>query len=104
MVTGTGDNVNDVCLCMQIGSYDCRHTALTLASLARKGPLPGTLHLYIYEEEPEVLARHILCLAILLDTALPTRDRVGKFLEVHSNARLQQRTAQYVGECLLVYI
>ena len=31
---------------------------------------------YVYEEEPEGLARHILLLSVLLDGSLPSKERV----------------------------
>jgi hypothetical protein len=55
------------------------------------------LHLYVYESEPEVLARHMLLLALLFDAALPVRTRAEMFLELHGNAVLRQKTADYLG-------
>eukprot|EP00891_Asterochloris_glomerata_P006572 jgi/Astpho2/6572/Aster-x0284 len=56
------------------------------------------MQLYIVEDEPEVLARHLLLLSVLLDRALPIRARVETFLELHGNALLQQRTAEYAAK------
>lgn len=56
------------------------------------------LHFYVYETEPEVLARHILLISVLLDEEYPVRDRVEMFLEVHGNALLSERTAAYLGK------
>lgn len=55
------------------------------------------LHLYVYESEPEVLARHLLLLAVLFDAALPVRVRAELFLELHGNAVLRQKSADYLG-------
>jgi dynein assembly factor 3 len=52
----------------------------------------------VYEADPEVLARHVLLLAVLLDETYPVRDRVETFLEVHGNALLSEKTAAYLGE------
>ncbi|KAF6252475.1 hypothetical protein COO60DRAFT_1672301 [Scenedesmus sp. NREL 46B-D3] len=54
------------------------------------------LHLYVYESEPEVLARHMLLLALLFDAALPVRARAELFLELHGNAVLRQKSADYL--------
>jgi dynein assembly factor 3 len=58
---------------------------------------PQQLHLYVYESEPEVLARHMLLLALLFDAAQPVRTRAELFLELHGNAVLRQKSADYLG-------
>lgn len=58
---------------------------------------PCQLHLYIYEAEPEVLARHMLLLAVLFDGRLTVRQRAEMFLELHGNVMLRQTTADYLG-------
>eukprot|EP00951_Prasinocladus_malaysianus_P045223 scaffold598184_cov42-Prasinocladus_malaysianus.AAC.1 len=55
------------------------------------------LQFYVYESEPEVLARHVLLIGILLDSDFPVRDRVEMFLEIHGNALLSEKTAVYLG-------
>jgi dynein assembly factor 3 len=50
----------------------------------------------VYEEHPEALARHILLLYVLLDPSLPPRERCEMFLELHGNALLRQKTADYL--------
>ena len=87
-----------------MGGYDCRHTALTLAHRAQHAAVSHqNMQLYILEDEPEVLARHLLLLSVLLDRALPIRARVETFLELHGNALLQQRTAEYAGDLLISF-
>ncbi len=56
--------------------------------------------MYIYEEEPELIARHILLLSVLLDETLPARDRMETLLELHGNVFLRDKTANYLGEAL----
>lgn len=53
--------------------------------------------LYVYEEEPEVLARHMLLIHVLLDASLTSKERVETLLELHGNALLRQKTASYLG-------
>ena len=84
---------------MQVGAYDCRHSAQALASVCTRMVAPDQLlHVWVYEEAPEVLARHMLLLSILLDTSLPLRQRTELFLEAHSNACIQTATAEYLGK------
>lgn len=56
------------------------------------------MQLHVHEEEPEGLARHLLLLSILLDSSIPAKDRIQTLLEVHGNALVRQRTAEYVEE------
>ena len=89
------------CSALQLGAHDCRHTARTLACLSKHAwTRDRPVHLYIVEDEAEVLARHLLLLCALLDRSLPVKTRVETFLELHGNALLQQRTAEYAGELL----
>ena len=55
------------------------------------------LHMWVYEEAPELLARHMLLLSVLLDASLPVRQRAELFIELHSNACIQATTAEYLG-------
>lgn len=43
----------------------------------------------------------MLLLSILVDPSLPIRQRTEMFVEVHSNALLQEATAAYLGDCCL---
>ena len=52
---------------------------------------------YVFEEEPEGLARHLLLLSVMLDGSLPARERVEVLLELHGNALLRGNTATYLG-------
>jgi dynein assembly factor 3 len=112
---------------VQVCPYDCRHTLATVSSHAAQATLDSLqesqqqpvqqqqqsqqqhnsktqqkqlqqLHLYVYESEPEVLARHMLLLAVLFDAALPVRARAELFLELHGNAVLRQKSADYLGK------
>ena len=69
-----------------IGASDVRHLLATLAGAARRAHDSGTaarpVEFAVYEREPEVLARHLLLLAIALDFELPRRERAELLLEV----------------------
>ncbi|KAL3140672.1 Dynein assembly factor 3, axonemal, variant 2 [Trebouxia sp. C0010 RCD-2024] len=82
---------------LQIGASDCRNSAKALSSACtRLAGLNQVLHIWVYEEAPEVLARHMLLLSILLDTRMPVRQRTEFFLELHNNASIQATTAEYL--------
>eukprot|EP00873_Tetraselmis_striata_P008924 jgi/Tetstr1/429188/TSEL_019141.t1 len=82
---------------LQVGAQDCRHTLATLCRAHRHAaPAAAPLEFFVHEADPEVLARHLLLLAVLLDEGYPVRDRVEMFLEVHGNALLSERTAVYL--------
>lgn len=56
-----------------------------------------SLHLFVYEPEPELLARHMLLLAVLFDATLTSHERAEAFMELHGNILLRQRTADWLG-------
>ena len=96
------------CNVLQIGAYDCRHSAQALARACKQLAHPNQiLHIWVYEEAPAVLARHMLLLSVLLDTDIPVRQRTELFLELHNNAIIQETTAEYLGrssasDCLIL--
>uniref|UniRef100_A0A061R8M2 Dynein assembly factor axonemal-like n=1 Tax=Tetraselmis sp. GSL018 TaxID=582737 RepID=A0A061R8M2_9CHLO len=82
---------------LQIGSCDCRHTVATMCRTTRHQAFSEKRFcFYIYEVEPEVLARHILLISVLLDKRYPVRNRVELFLEIHGNILLSEKTAKYL--------
>ena len=85
---------------LQIGPCDCRHSASVLASVSTRAVASPVIHIWVYEEAPELLARHMLLLSVLLDTTLPLRQRAETFIELHGNACLQTATAAYLGGSL----
>lgn len=52
----------------------------------------------VYEEGAELLARHVILQAVALDTTVPVRTRMEQLLEVHGNALLQDKTADYLSK------
>lgn len=76
---------------LQSAVYDCRHTLQTLGRAPRHAAALGArpVHFYMHEEEPEVLARHLLLLAIFFDHNVTAKDRAELLLEVHGNALLR---------------
>jgi len=77
---------------------DPRHIIHTIAHRHRSfetSENPRPIHFYVFERQPEVIARLILLLHIFLDE-LPIRQRASLFLEVYGNSLLQERTEVYV--------
>jgi dynein assembly factor 3 len=92
---------------LMIAPADVRHVLKTVAAeheRAASGGVPARqVEFAVFEKEPEVLARHMLLLAIAVDFELPRRERAEILLEVWANTMLRERTAAYVaarGEAL----
>ncbi|KXZ43299.1 hypothetical protein GPECTOR_95g688 [Gonium pectorale] len=86
---------------LQVAPYDARHTLTTICRASRHPLLerqqqPVTL--YVWEDCPEGLARHLLLLSLLLDGGLLGRERGQLLLELHGNAMLRQRAAEALDE------
>jgi dynein assembly factor 3 len=54
------------------------------------------INVYMAEKQPEVLARHVLLLAIFFDNDLGPRECTEMFLEVYGNSMLRKQTSAYV--------
>lgn len=83
-----------------VGAADTRHVLKTLAKRRRSAGgrgAPGKVRIYIHEKQHEVLARHLLFLQIVNNTALPVRERMELFLSLHGNALVRERDSDYVG-------
>ena len=82
---------------------DPRHILRTLGALARmrggateQGDAP-TLEFSVYEQAPELLARHLLLLSVALDFELPRRERAELLLELLANSLLREKTSAYLA-------
>jgi hypothetical protein len=60
-------------------------------------PQSRRIDLCVFEDEPQLLARHMLLLYALLDGAAPPHVRPALFLELHGSALLRRRTADWLG-------
>lgn len=67
-----------------------------MCQVGRHDDAAETVHVYVYEDNPEALARHILLLGILLDSSLLPTDRVSMFLEVFGNLFIRDETSKYL--------
>lgn len=74
---------------------DPRHLINTIAHRHRTCQRP--IHFYIFEQQSELFARHLLLLHIFFDK-LPIRQRASIFLEVFGNSLVQKRTELYIEE------
>lgn len=79
---------------------DIRHVLQTLADARTRPREEGAepRQFWLYEDNPEGLARHMVLLSIALDFGLPRRERAEIFLEVFANTQLRERTAVYIAE------
>ena len=83
-----------------VSTGDVRHMMETLASIAKRpkdAPAHAPIEFAFYEREPEILARHMLLLAIALDFELPRRERAELLLEVWANTLIREKTAAYIS-------
>ncbi|CAN0201164.1 unnamed protein product [Ectocarpus sp. 6 AP-2014] len=74
---------------------DIGHVLRTIGT--RRGHPQHTIHLYIWERQIEVLARHLLLLQVAQDWELPIRQRANVFLEIFGNCLVQDRTSRYIA-------
>ena len=77
-----------------VGCGDIRHALLTLSRLKRWPERDVTI--VFVDNEPEVIARHLLLLQIVFDPTLGARECAEVFLEVYGNCRLRPKTMEYV--------
>jgi dynein assembly factor 3 len=75
---------------------DIGHVLKTMACRGRH-PANRRISFYVHEPTNEVLARHLLLLAIAHDWEIPIRQRANVFLEVFGNCMVQDRTARYIA-------
>ena len=85
-----------ISVALQVAPYDPRHTLQTMCQASRHDTAADTVHMYVYEDNAEALARHILLLGILFDTSRQQSDRVTMFLEVFGNLFIREETRQYL--------
>lgn len=94
----------DVTNVLLLQPCDPRHI---LPLLLRSQSQLRKVHVYIYEEQVEVLARHILLLYTFLDTDIPIRQRAALFLEIFGNSLLSTKALAYmtnISQCLQKWI
>lgn len=84
-------------IALQVTPYDSRHTLYTMCRMGRHSQ--EQVQLFVYEEEAEALARHMLLVSVLLDGTLLAKERMETFLELHCNVLLREKTAKYLGGC-----
>ncbi|PHJ20042.1 hypothetical protein CSUI_006125 [Cystoisospora suis] len=81
-----------------LGLGDLHHVLLTASRLWKHERRSAQLHFFIHEEAAEVLARHVLLLDVINDTALSLRDRTEAFLDIYANCRLLSKTAANIQQ------
>ena len=81
---------------------DARHILRTLGALARRRSAAEqadapALEFSVYEQAPELLARHLLLFSVALDFELPRRERAELLLELLANSLLREKTSSYLA-------
>lgn len=79
-----------------VGCGDIRHVLVTLSRLKR-WPERDITFVFV-DNEPEIIARHLLLLQIVFDPLLGARECAEVFLEVYGNCRLRPKTMEYVSQ------
>jgi len=77
-----------------VGCGAIRHALLSLSRLKRWPERDVTI--VFVDNEPEVIARHLLLLQIVFDPTLGARECAEEFLDVYGNCRLRPKTMEYV--------
>jgi len=80
------------------GGADIRHLVKTVARRRGGGGRGPRLRFFLHESNHEVLARHILFLQVVNNTALPARERMEIFLSLYGNTLVRERDSRYVAE------
>ncbi|GAB1609732.1 dynein assembly factor 3, axonemal-like isoform X1 [Argonauta hians] len=87
---------NDTVNILLIGPVDPRHIFKTITSLDK--PSNKKLHFYILENRLEIYARHLLLLAIALQSPkmLGLQDKVELYLELYGNTLIRKQSVTYL--------
>lgn len=88
-----GDGVVNVLIA---GGADIRHVVKTVSRRGRRARC--RLRFFLHESHHESLARHVLFLQIVNNTALPMRERMEVFLSLYGNTLVRERDSAFVGE------
>nr|XP_002130641.1 dynein assembly factor 3, axonemal [Ciona intestinalis] len=87
-----------------IGSGDCRHILKTMAQ--RRRHKKRKIHIYVVENNLELLGRHLLLLTLALEPSdkVGLQEKVDLFSELYGNALIRQQSAQYLQEKANLFI
>lgn len=76
---------------------DIGHILRTISCRRRRHRHVERLEIYLWDTPMEVLARHLLLLAVAHDYEVPLRRRASLLLEIYGNALVQERTSKYIA-------
>uniref|UniRef100_H2YJB7 Dynein axonemal assembly factor 3 n=1 Tax=Ciona savignyi TaxID=51511 RepID=H2YJB7_CIOSA len=87
-----------------IGCGDCRHILQTMAR--RKRHRKRKVHIYVVENNLELLGRHLLLLTLALEPShrMGLQEKVELFAELYGNSMIRQQTVQYLQEKANLFI
>ncbi|EPR64681.1 hypothetical protein TGDOM2_271315 [Toxoplasma gondii GAB2-2007-GAL-DOM2] len=81
-----------------LGLGDIHHILFTASRLWKETNRGYRIHFFVHEEAPEVLARHLLLLDVVNDTAMSLREKTETFIDLYANSRLLPKTVAYIHE------
>jgi dynein assembly factor 3 len=56
------------------------------------------IHLYLLEQNNELMARHLILLTVFLHLEMPIRQKTNSFFEIYGNIKIQRRTKQLIEQ------
>jgi len=94
----------DVCNILVVGAGDCRHILKTIAY--QKRHKKKKIHIYVIENNLELLARHLLFTTLALEPAhrMGLQEKVELFSELYGNTLIRQQTLQYLQQKANLFI
>eukprot|EP00892_Ulva_mutabilis_P012430 jgi/Ulvmu1/955/UM102_0038.1 len=96
-IRAIGTDADGPCNLLQVSPCDPRHTLTTLCRASRH-ECNTPVHIYVYEDNAEAMARHVLLLAILLDHPVDQALRMQRFMEVFGNSLIRDDTLNYLKQ------
>nr|CAB3238451.1 dynein assembly factor 3, axonemal [Phallusia mammillata] len=94
---GNGEPV-EVLNILLLGAGDCRHILKTMAH--RKRHQARKIHIYVAENNLELLGKHLLLLTLALEPPhrMGLQEKAELFAELYGNTLIRQQTVQYLQE------
>ncbi|XP_076801929.1 dynein axonemal assembly factor 3-like [Clavelina lepadiformis] len=101
---GVTHDALDVVNILMIGAGDCRHILKTAA--LRKRHKKRKIHIYVVENNLELLGKHLLLFTLSLEPAhrMGLQEKVELFAELYGNTLIRQQTVQYLQEKANLFI
>nr|XP_039254503.1 dynein assembly factor 3, axonemal-like [Styela clava] len=104
MSKGASKNEHESLNILIVGAGDCRHIIKTIAQ--RKRHKHRKIHFYVIENNPELLARHLLLITLAVEPThkMGLQEKTELFAEIYGNTLIRQQTYQYVQDKANLFI